>query len=121
LSSDFYELSASLSETFSNARRLKIIELLRDNELCVSAISDSLTIHKSNLSQHLALMREKGIVNARREGRWIYYSIANEKVMQVFDLICELLKELSDTRAFGSHMSGHTPPRREKNVHDHER
>ena len=50
-------------------------------------------ITKANLSQHLAIMRDKGILKSRREGTNIYYSLANPKVIQACDIMREVLFE----------------------------
>jgi ArsR family transcriptional regulator len=50
-------------------------------------------ISQANLSQHLAILRTKGIVSDRRDGSNVYYSIANPKIIKAFDLISEVLQE----------------------------
>jgi len=49
---------------------------------------------QANISQHLAIMRTKGIVNARRDGSYVYYSIVSPKIIQAFDLISEVMRDL---------------------------
>ena len=71
----------------------KILSLLRDRELSVGELSKLAGIPQANLSQHLALLRDRGIVNTRREGATIYYSIANPKIIRAFDLMTEVLLE----------------------------
>ncbi|GCL35022.1 ArsR family transcriptional regulator [Sphaerospermopsis reniformis] len=55
--------------------RIKVIELLRQRELCVCDLCDILDISQSKLSFHLKNLKEANLVNARQEGRWIYYSL----------------------------------------------
>lgn len=55
--------------------RIKVIELLRHRELCVCDLCDILDISQSKLSFHLKNLKEANLVNARQEGRWIYYSL----------------------------------------------
>lgn len=55
--------------------RIKVIELLRQRELCVCDLCDTLEISQSKLSFHLKNLKEANLVNARQEGRWIYYSL----------------------------------------------
>jgi ArsR family transcriptional regulator len=62
-----YELHASICQTLSNPKRLEIITHLRDGERTVTELMDAMQISQANLSQHLGLMRQKGIVIARRE------------------------------------------------------
>jgi ArsR family transcriptional regulator len=55
--------------------RIKVIELLRQRELCVCDLCDALEISQSKLSFHLKNLKEANLVNSRQEGRWIYYSL----------------------------------------------
>ena len=98
LQNEFYELHANVCGIFSRPRRLEILDTLRDKELTVSEIHDSMSISKTNLSQHLTLMKDRGILNSRREGQHIYYSVSSKKVIQAFDLISDVLHELMDRR-----------------------
>ncbi len=86
-----YELHARMCQVFTSPKRLEILNLLRDKELSVNEIASAANIPQANLSQHLSIMREKGIVKTRREGVIIYYSLANPKIIQAFDIIREIL------------------------------
>ncbi|MBW4465801.1 MAG: metalloregulator ArsR/SmtB family transcription factor [Pegethrix bostrychoides GSE-TBD4-15B] len=59
----------------SEPLRIKILDLLRSQELCVCDLCDALETSQSKLSFHLKVLREAELVRARQEGRWIYYSI----------------------------------------------
>lgn len=59
----------------SDPLRVKTIELLREKELCVCDLCESLGVAQSKLSFHLKTLREAGLIRARQEGRWIYYSL----------------------------------------------
>lgn len=88
-----YELHASMCGVFTSAKRLEILNLLRGGELSVGALAKLANLPQANLSQHLGIMREKGIVNTRRAGVTIYYSLANPKIIKAFDMIREMLLE----------------------------
>lgn len=88
-----YELHASMCKVFSSAKRLEILNLLRDGELSVGKLAKFSKLPQANLSQHLSIMREKGIVKTRRVGVTIYYSLANLKIIKAFDIIREMLLE----------------------------
>jgi len=96
---EVYELHANICSVFSNPKRLEIIDILRDGEKSVSEIMKKTKISKTNLSQHLSLMRDRGIVTSRREGQNIYYSISNKKIIQAYDLMLEVLRELTRKKA----------------------
>ena len=93
MSSRLYELHASVCQTLSNPKRLEVIDCLRHGELPVAKLAQITNISQANLSQHLALMREKGIVIARRGGSNVYYRLSNPKITQACDLMREVLLE----------------------------
>ncbi len=88
-----YELHASICQTLANPKRLEIIAHLRDGEKTVTELMEAMPISQANLSQHLGLMRQKGIVTARREGLNIYYRMSNPKIIQACDLMRQVLLE----------------------------
>ena len=91
---EIFELHADVCRTLSNPKRLKILNALRDGEMQVSRILAKMgRIGKANLSQHLAVMRQKGVVATRREGNLIYYRISSAKIIQACDLMREVLFE----------------------------
>lgn len=55
--------------------RIQIIELLRNQELCVCELCEKIDVSQSKLSFHLKNLKEANLVTARQEGRWIYYSL----------------------------------------------
>ncbi|MDX2212894.1 MAG: metalloregulator ArsR/SmtB family transcription factor [Oculatellaceae cyanobacterium bins.114] len=59
----------------SDPLRVKVLELLRDQELCVCELCEHFGVSQSKLSFHLRTLKEAGLVQARQEGRWIYYSL----------------------------------------------
>jgi ArsR family transcriptional regulator len=59
----------------SDPIRIKVLELLRQQELCVCDLCEVLGVSQSKLSFHLKTLKEAGLVNSRHQGRWIYYSL----------------------------------------------
>ncbi|MEG4286778.1 metalloregulator ArsR/SmtB family transcription factor [Microcoleus sp. A006_D1] len=59
----------------SDPLRIQILELLREQELCVCDLCDRLGVPQSKLSFHLKTLKEAALVRSRQEGRWIYYSL----------------------------------------------
>ncbi len=89
----FYHLHSELCKTLSHPKRQEILDNLRKKEMSVKELAEKTGISQANLSQHLGILRTKGIVFARREGINVYYSISNQKIIQAFDLISEVLRE----------------------------
>jgi DNA-binding transcriptional ArsR family regulator len=88
-----YRLHAEFCKTLSDANRLLIITELAKGESSVSELTRNLGLQQSNASKHLSLMREHGLVNARREGSTIYYSLSDLRIF-------EAIKMLQDVQAF---------------------
>ncbi|MCU0548402.1 MAG: metalloregulator ArsR/SmtB family transcription factor [Leptolyngbya sp. Prado105] len=59
----------------SDPLRVQVLDLLRDRELCVCDLCEKLEVSQSKLSFHLKALKETQLVQARQEGRWIYYSL----------------------------------------------
>lgn len=98
-----YELQADICKIFSNAKRMEIINVLKDREVSASDLIEKIGLSKANLSQHMGVLRSKGVVLARREGVNVYYRIANPKIIQACDLMREvLLEQLREKGKMGS-------------------
>ncbi|MBI4781253.1 MAG: winged helix-turn-helix transcriptional regulator [Oscillatoriophycideae cyanobacterium NC_groundwater_1537_Pr4_S-0.65um_50_18] len=66
---------AACFHALSEPLRLQILDLLRNQELCVCDLSEALGISQSKLSFHLKVLKEAELLRSRQEGRWVYYSI----------------------------------------------
>lgn len=94
----FYNLHAEMCKTLSNPRRQAILDTIRSDEMTVSELIKNTGISQANLSQHLAILRSKGVVNTRRDGNNIYYSLSNIKIIKAYDLISEVLEDSTSSR-----------------------
>ena len=70
--------STSIFHALSDETRLAVLEMLGDGERCVCDLQAALDVAQSRLSFHLKVMREAGLIEARVEGRWIYYRLRRE-------------------------------------------
>lgn len=89
----FFELQADICQTLANPKRLQILNLLKGGELSVGAMVTALEIAKPNVSQHLAVMRQKGILATRREGTTIYYRLATPHIVEACRVMRQVLLE----------------------------
>jgi ArsR family transcriptional regulator, arsenate/arsenite/antimonite-responsive transcriptional repressor len=69
------DLIVSGFHALSEPLRVKVLDLLRQRELCVCDLCDVLGVSQSKLSFHLKTLKEANLVRSRQEGRWIYYSL----------------------------------------------
>jgi len=104
---DFYTLHSDVCKTLANPKRQEILDSLREREMTVNEIVGRTGISQANLSQHLAILRTKGIVKARRDGLNVFYSLSNTKIIQAFDLISQLINEslISQTKTVSDAIS----------------
>ena len=82
--------AASLLRNLANERRLIILCQLVDGEMSVGALQPRVGLSQSALSQHLALLREEGVVATRREGQSIFYRVADPAALRVLQTLAEL-------------------------------
>jgi len=92
-----FEMQAEICKTLTNPKRIEILNTLKNDEKTVTELVQVLGASKANVSQHLAVMRHKGILTTRRDGVNIYYRVANPKVIEA----CALMKEV----LFEQHMA----------------
>ena len=71
---------AELHQILSNSTRLLILHALEQQEMSVGEIAEQIGASLQNTSQHLRLMKDKGIVEARRDGQTIFYQIADSEI-----------------------------------------
>jgi len=89
-----YEMQAELCKTLSNPKRLEILDILKDEqEISVNLLAERLEIPKANTSQHLAVLRQAGVVNTRKDGINVYYSLRSSKISEACSLTRQILLE----------------------------
>lgn len=86
-----FKLKAELSKTFSDPKRLMIINELRNGEKQVGELAQALDIPQAVVSRQLSILRNSGVVVPRREGTSVYYSLADMKIIEACDLVHEVL------------------------------
>lgn len=90
--SNLFERHADICKTFSHPKRLEIINLLRDKaEFSAGQILEKVGISKANLSQHMAVLVQKGVVKSRRDGTNIFYRLADDRITKACDIMREVL------------------------------
>jgi ArsR family transcriptional regulator len=108
---ELHELHARICKAIADPKRLLIINELRDGPLSVGEISSALAISQSNASQHLAVLRDRGIVQAEKAGTSVSYSLRSDKVVAAVDLLREFMaEELGSASKLGRAASQAPPP-----------
>jgi DNA-binding transcriptional ArsR family regulator len=98
--SDLFVRHADICKTFSNPKRLEIIGALRDNaELTASQLLEKIDMSKANLSQHMSVLVQKGVVKSRREGINVFYQISDERITKACDIMRAVLISRMESEA----------------------
>ncbi|MHB8621198.1 MAG: ArsR/SmtB family transcription factor [Chloroflexota bacterium] len=98
-----YEMHAALCKVLTDPKRLRILELLKVGECSVNELAINLGARPSTVSQHLALMRQSGLLCARRQGTTIYYSLAYPEILDACCIVQGILvKQLKAGAALAS-------------------
>ncbi|HEV2139347.1 MAG TPA: metalloregulator ArsR/SmtB family transcription factor [Nitrososphaerales archaeon] len=93
------EMHAEICKTLGSPVRIEILNSLRNGEKTVSQISQELGLNQANVSQHLAVLRQRRVVTTRKEGTSVFYGVSNPKIIQACRLMREvLLDQLKETR-----------------------
>lgn len=92
------EKIVTVFKAFSDESRVKILGLLKDGEMCGNAILSEMQIGQSTLSHHMKLLVESGIVSARKDGKWTYYSI-NKDGGEVAKSMIDEIMDAKDVKA----------------------
>ena len=90
---DLVAVHAAFCTIFSSPIRLRIMDLLGQGEKSVGALAEQLDVSMANISQHLRLMRNQGAVSFRRDGKTVYYRVANQKFIEGIMKVREGLME----------------------------
>src|SRR5262245_20547895 len=88
-----------LFRALGDETRLRIIALLSHGELCVCHIEKALDLSQPNVSRHLGILRAANVVDSRRDGTWVYYSIAEQQHETLRAMLAALVASFGAERA----------------------
>ncbi len=84
------ETAARALKAISHPLRLKILCVVGDQEVCVQDIVDAVGTSQSNISQHLGILRDKGVLQTRKDANRVYYRVADQRTLQLIVLMREV-------------------------------
>ena len=106
IQSELYEKQAEICAALANPVRLMILDLLSEGESTATDLLEELEVPKSNLSQHLNVLKRAGVLKVRAEGRFQYMSLAMPEVKQACALVRKMLaSQMSQQAAFAKSFS----------------
>jgi DNA-binding transcriptional ArsR family regulator len=93
LSDKALDMVAGRFRILSEPVRLRILQRLQEGEASVGTLVEDLTLNQANVSKHLQLLHQAGVVNRRREGLQVFYRIADQSIFQLCNLVCGSLSD----------------------------
>lgn len=86
-----YQVKAEFFKALGHPARIRILELLRDGERTAGDLVADLELEQSNVSQQLAVLRERGVLSSRRDGAQVYYSVKDPRIFDLLLLAKQIL------------------------------
>ena len=96
LPDDLVELIARRFRVLGEPTRIKLLDRLREGEASVNELTEALASSQQNVSKHLAVLAEVGILGRRKDGNHVYYRIVDEGVFALCEQVCGSLQEQLD-------------------------
>lgn len=84
------EMAARALKSIAHPLRLKVLCVLGDQEACVQEIVEAVGTSQSNISQHLAILREKGVLVTRKDANRVYYRVGDQRTLQLVGMMREV-------------------------------
>ncbi len=88
-----YKKHAEMCKVFTSPIRVEILDILRNGTKSVNELVKLTGVNQSSVSQHLQIMKEKGIVHAEKKGNQVFYSLSNPKISEAFGILKEILTD----------------------------
>ncbi len=93
-----YEAREKIMKSLANKYRLKIVDTLGENDkMCVSDLEEELSLNQSSVSKHLSILKSAGVVQSKKEGLKVYYTLKTPCIINYFTCVDNVIKsDLSD-------------------------
>jgi len=88
---DTAELTEKILSAIANRNRIRILMFLRDGEKCVCEIYPALSLEQSNLSKHLKILTDAGILEFRKEKNSVYYNVKDKRVFEILEMAKKIM------------------------------
>ncbi len=90
---ELYRLQAEFCKGMAHPKRIRLLRTLKNGEKSVTELTRLTGIPQANLSQHLALLRQFGLLQTRRDGSNVYYNISDQRIVEACDLVRSCIGE----------------------------
>lgn len=99
LSNEALDLIAARFKVLAEPLRLRILHTLQDGEKSVNELSELVEASQPNVSKHLKILQEAGVLNRQQKGNAVYYSIADESIFELCEVVCNSLEKRLENQA----------------------
>lgn len=99
LSPEALSLIANRFKVLSEPIRLRILHLLQDGEKSVTELTEAIETSQPNASKHLKILQDAGVLKRQQIGNTVYYSIADESIFMLCEVVCSSLEERLKSQA----------------------
>ena len=99
MSADALALVAARFKVLAEPLRLHILQYLQNGESSVTDVTKAVSATQPNVSKHLKMLQDEGLVAKRQEGNTVYYKIADQSIFELCELVCGSLKERFSERS----------------------
>lgn len=93
---DYYLENTKVFKALGDPKRAMIVDMLSCGEMCACNILEKFELSQSTLSHHMKLLRECGLVKAREEGKWTYYSLDADSIQKTKQFLCSITSDKED-------------------------
>ncbi len=107
LPDDLVELIARRFRVIGEPMRIRLLDRLRDGEATVGELSEALSASQQNISKHLAVLADVGILGRRKDGNHVYYRVVDEGVFALCEAVCGSVQQ--QLRSLNELVTGVTP------------
>jgi DNA-binding transcriptional ArsR family regulator len=107
LPDDLVELIARRFRVIGEPMRIRLLDRLRDGEATVGELSEALSASQQNISKHLAVLADVGIIGRRKQGNHVYYRVVDEGVFALCEAVCGSVQQ--QLRSLNELVTGVTP------------
>ncbi len=107
LPDDLVELIARRFRVIGEPMRIRLLDRLRDGEATVGQLSEALSASQQNISKHLAVLADVGILGRRKEGNHVFYRVVDEGVFALCEAVCGSVQQ--QLRSLNELVAGVTP------------
>jgi ArsR family transcriptional regulator len=92
-------LHENMCQAVGDPRRIQILYAISDKRRNVTELSEALEVPQPTVSRHLAVLRQRGLVNAERDGSSVYYTLSDPRIIDVLDMMRQMMRDVLDRRS----------------------